>query len=64
MRGTIPLKGGIEYDMLTNWRHKLCHPPSLVHYAKRKYNRRVRRDMNRQLAKELGEWTTPKQEMI
>jgi hypothetical protein len=40
----IPLKGGIEYDCLTPWGRKyINNSRKLIKYAKRKYNKRVRK---------------------
>lgn len=40
----IPLKGGIEYDCLTPWgRRHINNSAKLIKYAKRKYNKRVRK---------------------
>lgn len=39
----IPMRGGEEYDMLTCWRHFLCHNRGRSKWAKRAYNRRQRR---------------------
>ncbi len=39
------LKGGDEYDMLTNWRHVLHHDRGRSSAAKRKARRRLRKDL-------------------
>lgn len=42
MKGDIPIKGGIEFDMLTPWR-RVCHSNrGRSRFAKRKYARRSR----------------------
>lgn len=41
----IPLKGGGEYDCLSDWGRKLIkNSPKSIRYAKRKFNKRVRQD--------------------
>lgn len=42
---TLPYKGGLECDVFSSWRKVLCYTSraGVCKYAKRKYNRRVRR---------------------
>lgn len=43
----IKLRGGLEYDLLTRWRHRLVYAgrPGICKFAKRQYNRRLRRNL-------------------
>lgn len=45
----IRLTCGLEYDVLTRARHQYCYTqkPGVCKYAKRKYNRRLRRAANK-----------------
>ena len=47
----IPLKSGYEFDALTAWRKiiKGMSKPGRAKYAKRKYNRRFRRESKMKL---------------
>ena len=47
MRGSIPLKGGDEYDALTRWRRLLRWRPGERKAVKRQYQRRERREAKR-----------------
>lgn len=44
------LKGGDEYDMLSNWRHYLNHDRGRSAAAKRKARRRLRKELRREVA--------------
>ena len=46
----IPLKGGVEFDCLTSWGKKYIQSPSKTKkYAKKKYNRRFRREAKKEM---------------
>ncbi len=49
----IKLKGGDEYDVHTGWRQFISPPKSMVKRAKKTYNRRFRKECNRQSIKGL-----------
>lgn len=42
---TIPMAGGDEYDVFTNWRHVLCwcEKAGKIKRVKKRYNKRARR---------------------
>jgi hypothetical protein len=44
----IPLKGGGEYDCLSKWKKYIHNSPKSLRYAKRKFNKRVRKDGKKQ----------------
>ena len=45
------LKGGGEWDVFTRWRRYCCYlkKSGAVKYVKRKFNRRIRRDVKAEL---------------
>ena len=47
----IPLKGAIEYDILTNARNYYCYTdkPGICKWVKRKYNKRFRKKTKQEL---------------
>lgn len=47
----IPLKGGVEYDVFSNWRKHLCYTSKagICKKIKRKYNKRFRKETNHDL---------------
>lgn len=50
----IPLKGGLEFDIFTSWRHYLCYidnTKGITKYGKRKYNKRFRQKAKQELLK-------------
>ena len=51
----IPMRSGIEQDLLTGWRKVLCYAQQsgIVRYAKRKYNKRVRQHERQMLSREI-----------
>lgn len=53
----IPLKGGLEYDVLTGWRKYLCYTgkPGICKYVKNKYNRRMRQHGKKRIQVALDE---------
>ena len=52
---TTPMKGGDEYDALTNWRQLLCYlgRSGVAKKIKRQYNKRVRKEGKNE-TKDLG----------
>ena len=50
----IPMKGGDEEDAFTSWRRVFGWRPGTIKAIKRKYNKRVRRTIRR----ELWKWLT------
>lgn len=51
----IPMKGGLEQDAFTGWKHVLCYMqniPGISKYAKRSYNKRFRKTIKEQLRKQ------------
>jgi hypothetical protein len=46
----VPLKGGREYDAFTPWRYWLYWQAGELKGIKRRYNRRVRAGVRRELA--------------
>jgi len=52
MFNKIPLKGGLEYDILTKARHHYCYTgkPGICKWVKRKYNKRFRKSCKKELA--------------
>jgi hypothetical protein len=44
MNNKVPLKGGLEYDILTKYRRVIyCSKHGLIKFVKRKYNKRLRK---------------------
>ena len=46
----IPLKGGDEYDVFTSWREVMIWKSGQIAKVKKRFNRRLRRSIRRQLA--------------
>jgi len=44
----IPLKSGIEFDALTGWKKVLYWHPGQRKWVKRKYNKRLRKQLKRE----------------
>lgn len=51
----IPMKGGFEQDIFTGWRKVLCYAQraGVCKKAKKKYNKRVRRHVKRDIRSKL-----------
>ncbi len=51
----LPLKGAIEYDVHTGWRHVLCYTSraGVCKKGKRAYNKRARKFHKQELRREL-----------
>ena len=47
----IPMKGGFEQDVLTGWRKEYCYTKKagVCKKAKKKYNKRVRRQIKQEI---------------
>ena len=58
----IPLKGGMEFDALTNWRKAYNFKSGVRQEVKRKFNRRERRIIRKRIRESISEYITDARE--
>lgn len=64
MRRSIPMKNGIEYDALTEWKNYLNFRSGIRKEIKQEFNKRERRFVKKQLREELAEYIKETKEEI